>query len=190
MKFPYFLISLLMTLSISTGRLIADDGKKEKTIFDFMMKDIDGKDISLSSFKGKVLLVVNVASECGNTPQYEGLEALYRTYHNRGFSVLAFPANNFGGQEPGTDAEIKDFCRTTYDVSFPLFSKISVEGKDQHPLYRFLTSASTNPRFAGRVTWNFQKYLIDRSGVVIGKFSPRTQPQSSEIVSAIESALK
>jgi glutathione peroxidase len=159
-------------------------------IYDFTMKSIDGKSIPLSSYKGKVVLLVNVASYCGNTPQYKGLEALYRKYREKGFVILGFPANNFGKQEPGTDVEIKDFCTTRYDVTFDLFSKISVKGSDQHPLYRFLTSAETNPGFSGDVTWNFQKYLIGRKGKILGKFAPGVDPSSAELTTAIERALE
>jgi glutathione peroxidase len=160
-----------------------------KTIHDFTMNTIDGTAISLAKYKGKVLLVVNVASQCGNTPQYKGLEALYRKYKEKGFAVLGFPANNFGQQEPGSDEEINTFCRTTYDVTFDMFSKISVKGSDQNPLYRFITSPETDPDFSGDVRWNFQKYLVDRNGVIIGKFLPKVDPLSEEVTSAVEKAL-
>jgi len=160
-----------------------------ETIYAFTMKAIDGKAIPLSKYKGKVLLVVNVASKCGNTPQYEGLEALYRRYKEKGFVILGFPANNFGQQEPGSNEEIQTFCRTTYDVTFDMFSKISVKGSDQDPLYRFITSSETNPDFSGDVKWNFQKYLVDRNGVIIGKFLPKVDPLSEELTSAVEKAL-
>lgn len=152
------------------------------------MKDIDGKDVSLARYKGKTLLLVNVASRCGNTPQYKELEELFETYKDRGLMVLGFPANNFGWQEPGSNEEIKAFCTTNYNVHFDMFSKISVRGSDQHPLYRFLTSAETNPKFSGKVTWNFQKYLIDPSGNIVAKFSPRTNPMSEEVRKAVEMA--
>ncbi len=163
---------------------------EEKNIFAFTMTDIDGKAIPLASYEGKVLLLVNVASKCGQTPQYKDLEALYRKYKDQGLVILGFPANNFLGQEPGTDAEIKAFCSTTYDVTFPMFSKISVKGEDQHPLYRYLTSDSTNPKFAGQVKWNFTKYLVDRTGNIVGKFGSTVKPMSEEIVGAIEAALR
>lgn len=161
----------------------------ERSILDFTMKSIDDADVPLSTYRGKVLLLVNVASQCGNTPQYAGLQKLYDTYRARGFEVLGFPANDFLKQEPGTNAEIKEFCSTKYRVSFPMFSKISVKGDDQHPLYRFLTSEATNPKFSGSVKWNFQKYLVSRDGEVIAKFAPGTDPLSPEIISAIEAAL-
>jgi glutathione peroxidase len=160
-----------------------------KSVLDFTMKSIDGTDVSLSRYGGKVLLMVNVASQCGNTPQYEGLEALYRRYKDRGFAILGFPANNFGEQEPGSDAEIKQFCSSKYDVTFDMFSKISVKGEDQHALYRFLTSKETDPHFAGDITWNFQKFLVNKEGKIVARFDPKTQPLSDQVVQAVEKAL-
>lgn len=161
-----------------------------KTVYDFTLNDIDGKPVSLSAYKGKVLLVVNVASRCGFTKQYAGLEALYKKYQDRGLVVLGFPANNFMGQEPGTEAEIKAFCSTTYGVTFPMFSKISVKGKDQHPLYAFLTSKETNPEHHGAISWNFNKFLIGRDGAVVNRFGSRTAPEDKELLEAIEKTLK
>jgi glutathione peroxidase len=161
-----------------------------RSVLDFSAKSIDGKDVRLSKYKGKVLLIVNVASECGNTPQYKDLEALYNRYKDKGFAVLAFPANNFGHQEPGTDKEIKAFCERTYHVTFDLFSKISVRGADQHPLYQFITSRASNPKYAGEVQWNFQKYLVDRNGSIVAKYAPSLEPLSKELVSTLESALR
>lgn len=161
-----------------------------KSILNFTAKSIDGKDVRLSKYRGKVLLIVNVASECGNTPQYSDLEALYKKYKDQGFAILAFPANNFGNQEPGTDKEIKAFCQRTYHVTFDMFSKISVRGADQHPLYQFITSRATNPKYSGDVQWNFQKYLVDRSGSLVGKYPPSMEPLSKELVSAIETTLR
>jgi glutathione peroxidase len=152
----------------------------------FTMRSIDGNDVPLAAYAGKVMLVVNVASRCGYTPQYRDLEALYERYRDRGLVVLGFPANNFGGQEPGNNEEIKSFCSATYGVTFPLFSKISVKGSDQHPLYAFLTA---DPEFGGDVKWNFQKYLVDRSGRVIGKFSSSEKPLSKKVTTAVEAAL-
>ena len=159
---------------------------KTPSLYDFTMDDIDGKPVSLGQYKGKVLLVVNTASFCGNTPQYADLESLYEQYHDKGFEILAFPANNFGQQEPGTNEEIKGFCLTKYSVSFPLFSKISVKGADKHPLYHYLTEQSS---FPGDVEWNFQKYLVDRSGHVVGRFHHRTKPLSPEVVKEVERVL-
>jgi len=162
----------------------------ETSVYDFTMKDIDGNPVSLAKYKGKVMLIVNVASKCGNTPQYENLQKLHDTYKDRGLAILGFPANNFLWQEPGTDPEIKQFCTLTYGVTFDMFSKISVKGKNQAPLYQFLTSSKSNPQFAGSVEWNFQKYLIDRSGKIVGRFSPGTDPLAEEIISAVEAALQ
>jgi glutathione peroxidase len=175
--------SLLITTSPTLGRA------GEKTVYDFSMKSIAGDTIPLSRYRGKVLLLVNVASRCGFTPQYKDLEALYRKYQDRGFAILAFPANNFRGQEPGTDAEIKEFCTLNYGVTFPMFSKISVKGEDQHPLYRYLTSGEANPSTSGEVQWNFQKYLVGRDGKVLAKFLSRVKPFSEELTAALENAL-
>ncbi len=162
---------------------------KEKGMYEFTMKDIDGNDVSLEKYKGNVVMLVNVASRCGLTPQYEGLQAIYDKYKDRGFTVLGFPANNFMGQEPGTEAEIKEFCSLNYNVGFPMFSKISVKGTDQHPLYRFLTHPETNPGFDGDITWNFEKFLADRDGKIIARFSPRTVPTDAEVIEKLEAAL-
>ncbi|MEQ1793762.1 MAG: glutathione peroxidase [Nitrospira sp.] len=159
---------------------------KSTNLYDFTMDDIDGKPVNLGQYKGKALLVVNTASFCGNTPQYTDLEALYEQYHDKGFEILAFPANNFGQQEPGTNAEIKGFCLTKYSVSFPLFSKISVKGSDKHPLYQYLTEKSP---FPGEVEWNFQKYLVDRSGNIVARFPHRMKPSAPEVVKEVERVL-
>jgi glutathione peroxidase len=156
------------------------------TIYEFKMKDIDGKQVSLDKFKGKVLLVVNVATYCGNTPQYEGLESLYKKYKDRGLVVMGFPANEFGQQEPGSDTEIKTFCTSTYKVDFPMFSKIVVKGEGIHPLYQWLVASA--PRHED-VEWNFAKFLIGRDGKVANRFSPKLKPDNPELVKAIEDAL-
>jgi glutathione peroxidase len=163
---------------------------KGKTIYDFTVKDIDGKDVNLTDYKGKTALIVNVASKCGYTPQYEGLQAVYDQYKDRGFVVLGFPANNFGSQEPGTNEEIKEFCTSKYKVTFPMFAKISVKGGDQEPLYAYLTGKDTNPEFGGDITWNFNKFLVDRNGKIIARFSSKDTPQSETVTKAIEDALK
>jgi len=157
--------------------------------YSFQVFDIHGAERSLSEFVGKVLLVVNVASKCGFTPQYKGLEALYKRYHERGFEVLGFPANDFGRQEPGTDAEILSFCSLTYGVTFPMFAKISVKGKDIHPLYAFLTDKKTNPAFAGKITWNFNKFLLDRTGAIVGRFDSKDEPLGDKIPRVVQEAL-
>jgi glutathione peroxidase len=159
---------------------------QSNTVYDFTMTDIDGKAVPLAQFKGKVLLLVNTASFCGNTPQYAELQKLYEENRDKGLEILAFPASNFGKQEPGTNDEIKGFCYTKYALTFPLFSKISVKGEDTHPLYRYLTEQSP---FPGEVEWNFQKYLVDRNGNVIARYHHRTKPLSQEIMSDVSQAL-
>jgi len=162
-----------------------------KSVYEFTLKDIDGKEVNLGAYRGKVLLVVNVASKCGYTPQYVGLERLYRQHKDRGLVVLGVPANNFGNQEPGTEAQIKAFCAQHYGVTFPMFSKVSVKGEDCCPLYRFLTSKETNPKFAGDIRWNFTKFLVDRKGRIVGRFESREDPGRSEtIAAAVEKALE
>jgi glutathione peroxidase len=152
-----------------------------QTIYDFTVKDIDGNERRLSEFAGKVIMIVNVASKCGFTPQYKGLEALYQKYRERGFSILGFPANDFMRQEPGTDAEIKSFCSLTYGVTFPMFAKVSVKGKDIHPLYAFLTEKESNPQFSGKITWNFNKFLFDRKGALVARFDSKDEPLGDKI---------
>ena len=160
--------------------------EQQPKLYSFVMKTIDEKDRPLSEYKGKVLMIVNVASKCGHTPQYKALEAMYEKYKNKGFVILGFPANNFLWQEPGTDAEIKQFCTLNYGVTFDMFSKIDVKGKNQHPLYKYLTEETGVP---GKVEWNFQKYLVDRQGTVVAKFSPKTVPDDPEIIAAVEKLL-
>jgi glutathione peroxidase len=186
---PTVLILALSFLTLST----AAAQKKEitpvetKGLYSFVMKTIDGKDRPLADYKGKVLLVVNVASFCGNTPQYKDLEEVYQKYRGKGFVVLGFPANNFGEQEPGTDAEIKTFCDTKYSVTFDLFSKISVKGGDQHPLYHFITKDSP---FPGEVKWNFQKYIVDKHGTIVAMYPPKVKPTDKDVIEKLESLLK
>lgn len=163
---------------------------KAKSVLDFKMKDIDGRDVKLNKYKGKVLLIVNTASKCGYTPQYEGLQAIYEKYQSQGFYVLGFPANNFGEQEPGSEKEIKEFCESKYKVKFPMFAKISVKGDDQDELYKFLTSKETNPTFAGDISWNFNKFLVNRKGEIVARFSSKDKPESEAVMQAIEKYLK
>ena len=158
-------------------------------IYGFEMEDIDGNPVKLAQYKGKVLLIVNVASKCGYTPQYAGLEALYEKYRDRGFAVLGFPANNFGSQEPGSNEDIKQFCTVNYHVTFPMFSKISVKGDDKHPLYQYLTGSEQGRQFGGEIKWNFNKFLIGRDGDIIAVYGSKTEPQSPELTGRIESAL-
>lgn len=170
-------IAFLMTLT-----------ERAETVYQYELNSINGENISLSDYEGDLLLIVNTASECGFTPQYEGLQELYESYSDQGFKVLGFPANNFGGQEPGTDEEIAQFCELNYGVSFPMFSKVSVKGEDQHPLFSYLTSAD-NPDFTGEISWNFEKFLVDRNGNVVRRFKSNVEPMSDELTSAITEKL-
>ena len=170
---------------IALGLLTA--GARADSLYDITVKDIDGKSVPMSAYKGKVLLIVNVASHCGYTPQYESLEAVHQKYRDQGFTVLGFPCNQFGGQEPGTDAEIKHFCSTQYNVTFPLFDKIDVNGANRHPLYAAL-AGSTSP-FPGNIRWNFNKFLVGKDGTILKRFDSGTRPDSSEIKAAIAAAL-
>jgi glutathione peroxidase len=160
------------------------------SVYEFSMNSIDGKPLPLASFKGKVMLIVNVASKCGFTPQYEGLEGVYEKYKEQGFVIVGFPANNFMAQEPGTNEEIKTFCSTKYNVKFPLYAKISVKGEDKAPLYQFLTDAGANPKTGGEIKWNFTKFLVDRDGKVVARFESAVKPDSPDVIAAIEKALK
>jgi len=161
----------------------------EQSIFLFTMNSIDGKPTPLSAYKGKVVLLVNVASRCGFTPQYSGLENIYEKYKNRGFVIVGIPANNFGSQEPGTNAEIKTFCSTKYNVTFPMMAKVSVKGSDITPLYSYLTDKSANPSTGGEIQWNFTKFLIGPDGKPVARFEPNVTPDDPQLMSAIEKAL-
>jgi glutathione peroxidase len=187
------MLSLLLCLTgcgkqVDMERAKMNEGAK-RSIYDFTVKDIDGRDVDLGSYKGSVLLIVNVASKCGFTPQYEGLQKLYETHKDKGLVILGFPANDFLWQEPGTDKEIKSFCTLKYNVTFPMFAKISVKGSDQHPLYAFLTDKQANPSVDGKISWNFNKFLVARDGRVIRQFGSRTKPLADELVKAVEAAL-
>ncbi len=192
----YFTAAALMIANVilaGTNALQAQNKsakEKKMSIYEFALQDIDGKEVKLDHYRGKALLIVNVASQCGYTPQYEGLQKIYSKYKDRGFQVLGFPANNFGAQEPGTNEEIKTFCSTRYQVTFPMFSKISVKGTDKHPLYQYLTSKETNPEFAGEITWNFNKFLIDQHGKIVARFDSGDKPESEKVINAIERALE
>ena len=158
-------------------------------VLDFTLNSLDGKPAPLAEYRGKVVLIVNVASKCGYTPQYTGLEKIYEKYKDQGFEILGFPANNFGGQEPGTNEEIKTFCSSKYQVTFPMYSKVSVKGADSTPLYQFLTDPKINPATGGEIKWNFTKFLVDRNGKVISRFEPAITPESADVTGAIEKAL-
>ncbi len=184
-----FLLSLPAVVSAADGAKKPDDAKKKTSVLDFHVKDIDGKDVDLAKYKGKVLLVVNTASKCGLTPQYKDLEALYEKHKDKGLEILAFPANEFNKQEPGSNEDIKEFCSSKYNVTFPLFSKIVVKGEGIDPLYDYLTSKETNPKFAGEIKWNFNKFLVNKKGEVIARFEPKVKPSEKEVETAIEDAL-
>lgn len=154
----------------------------------FSAKTIDGESVDLHDYEGKVVLIVNVASKCGLTRQYAGLQSLYEKYQDKGLVILGFPCNEFGGQEPGTEAEIKQFCSTKYDVTFPMMSKVNVN-KDACDLYKHLTAQNSKPAGSGPISWNFEKFLIGRDGQLVNRFSPRTAPSDAELVSAIEAQL-
>ena len=178
-------LGLLITLLLMS---FTPDDITTDSVHKFTLTDIDGNEVSLDKFEGKTLLIVNTASECGYTPQYEGLQELYEKYNEKGLVILGFPANNFGGQEPGTDEEIKKFCNVNYDVSFPMFSKVSVKGDDQHPLFSYLTSVE-NPDFDGEIKWNFEKFLVNKKGNLIHRFRSDVKPKSDEIINTIETEL-
>ena len=166
------------------------EAKMTGSIHEFEVRQIDGTPTKLAAFKGQVMLIVNVASRCGFTGQYAGLEKLYETYKEKGLVVLGFPANDFLFQEPGSNAEISQFCSLKYHVTFPMFEKIVVTGKDQHPLYKYLTEKETNPEFSGRITWNFNKFLIGRDGKILARFGSRVTPEDKDLVAAVEKALQ
>lgn len=178
-------LSLMLVLLLAAGLMAAH----VTSIYDFTMKSIDGEPVSLKSYKGKVVMVVNVASKCGFTPQYSGLEAVYEKYKDRGFVIVGVPANNFASQEPGTNEEIKKFCSTKYNVTFPMMAKVSVLGDDKTPLYQYLTDKSQNPQVGGEIKWNFTKFVFDRNGKPVARFEPAVTPDSPQVESAIESAL-
>lgn len=188
-----FVFLMAFILASISAKSVSQENQKDlkmKSIYDFTVKDIDGSDVKLEQYKDKVVMIVNVASKCGFTPQYEGLQKIYSQYKEQGFVILGFPANNFLSQEPGTNEEIKHFCSLNYNVTFPMFSKISVKGKDIAPLYKYLTENNTNPEFAGKISWNFNKFLIDREGNIVARFGSRVKPESEDVIQAIEKTLK
>ena len=160
-----------------------------KTFYDIEVKSIHGEPVKMEQYKGKVLLIVNTASKCGFTGQYDGLQKLYEAYQDQGFVILGFPSNDFMGQEPGSNDEIESFCKLNYGVTFPLFEKIAVKGKEAHPLYAYLTSKETNPEFSGKISWNFNKFLISGDGRVVNRFGSRTKPDDTDLIGAIEGEL-
>ena len=178
-------MKLLLCMLCCAAMLVA----AEKTVYDFTLNSIDGQPAPLAAYKGKVVLLVNVASRCGYTPQYSALESSYEKYKDRGFVIVGIPANNFGAQEPGSNQEIKSFCSSKYHVTFPMMAKVSVKGDDITPLYQFLTDKSSNPQSGGEIKWNFTKFLIGPDGRVITRFEPEMTPDSPQVTSAIEEAL-
>ncbi len=187
LSIKFFLVLLIAVIFSMT--IDADQGNKlSDTVKDLVVKDMDGKDVKLADYKGRVLLIVNVASKCGYTPQYTGLETIYNKYKEKGFEILAFPCNDFGGQEPGTIEEIKEFCSTKYDVTFTLFDKIKVLGDEKSPLYSRLINNSVTEK--SDVKWNFEKFLIDKEGNIVSRFRSKVKPESEEITKAIEKELE
>jgi glutathione peroxidase len=185
-----FVLATLATAAVAAIGLAADKKEeKVKSPLDFKLTSIDGKDLDLSQYKGKVVLLVNVASKCGYTPQYTGLQKLYETYGKDGLVVIGVPANEFGKQEPGTNEEIKEFCSSKYKVTFPMLGKVVVKGDGITPLYKYLTDKETDPKFAGDIKWNFEKFLINKKGEVVGRFDSKVKPESDELTKAIKTEL-
>ena len=194
--FPVLILAMALSVQVSTWAAQNETPQKETErdsemgIYDFEVESITGEMIKLKEYEGKVILIVNVASRCGFTPQYTGLQEIYTKYKDKGFVVLGFPANNFLKQEPGTNQEILEFCSMKFHVTFPMFAKISVKGEDIHPLYKYLTSEETDPEFSGDITWNFNKFLINKEGKISARFGSRDKPESEKIIGEIESLLE
>lgn len=186
-----FALAILTTAAVAALGVAADKKEEKKVTgpLDFVLTDIDGKEHKLDQYKGKVVLLVNVASKCGLTPQYTGLQKLYETHGKDGLVVIGVPANEFLKQEPGTNAEIKEFCSTKYKVTFPMMGKVVVKGDGITPLYKFLTDKETNPKYAGEITWNFEKFLVNKKGEVVGRFAPTVKPDADELTKAIKAEL-
>jgi glutathione peroxidase len=182
---------LVASLLVGVCTMVAQTRAAEKTapVLDFKMKSLAGKEVELSKYQGKVVMIVNVASRCGATPQYEQLQALHDKYKDQGLVILGFPCNQFGGQEPGTSDDIAKFCKDNYSVTFDMFDKVDVKGPDAAALYKLLTSPETDPKFAGEVKWNFEKFLIGRNGEIVGRFATRVKPDAPEVISALEAEL-
>jgi glutathione peroxidase len=176
---------LMLCLMLCAAGVVAGG----KTIYDYTLNSIDGQPAPLSAYKGKVVMLVNVASRCGFTPQYTALESIYEKYKDRGFVIVGIPANNFGAQEPGTNQEIKTFCSSKYNVKFPMMAKVSVKGDDTTPLYQYLTDKAANPKTGGEIQWNFTKFLVGPDGQIVARFEPKVTPDSPEVTTAIEEAL-
>jgi glutathione peroxidase len=191
MRLAYLAASVLgiSVVGSATFTCLAAGDQKVPAALDFTMKSLTGKPVKLARYEGHVVLIVNTASQCGYTPQYEGLESLYKKFGPQGLAVLGFPANEFGQQEPGSDPEIAEFCRKNYGVTFDMFSKVVVKGPGQCRLYEFLTSSETDPKFAGPIKWNFEKFLLSRDGKVVARFNSGTEPDAPEVIKAIEAEL-
>jgi glutathione peroxidase len=189
MKKTMIIVTLLFTLAAALAGAQTNTGGKVPDALNFTMSSIRGEPVNLSKYQGKVVLIVNTASECGYTYQYEGLQNLHEKYAKQGLAILGFPSNDFGQQEPGTNAEIQQFCKANYGVEFDMFSKVQVLGRSKVALFDYLTAKSSNPKFAGEIKWNFEKFLIGRDGQVLGRFSSAIEPESREVTNAIEGAL-
>jgi glutathione peroxidase len=181
--------AIFLRTGAHSGTMAAREEDEMANLHDFRMKTITGEERGLSDYQGKAVLIVNVASKCGLTPQYEGLEKLHEKYAARGFAVLGFPCNQFGAQEPGTEAQIQEFCTSNYGVKFPMFAKIEVNGAGRAPLYQWLTSEQTAPDGAGDIKWNFAKFVVDKQGEIVARFNPMVAPDAPELVAAVEKAL-
>lgn len=187
-----FATSLLASSLVASVARCAEPVKgvpQEETVLKFKMKSLDGQDVDLAKYEGKVVMFVNVASKCGLTPQYEQLQALHEKYADQGLAILGFPCNQFGGQEPGTAEEIQEFCKANYGVTFDLFEKVEVNGDGASELYKMLTALETKPVGPGKISWNFEKFLVDRNGMVVARFGPKTKPDDPEVTKAIEAEL-
>ena len=185
-----FVLATLAVAAVAALGFAADKKEeKVKSPLDFKLQSIDGKEVDLSQYKGKVVLLVNVASKCGYTPQYEGLQKLYAAHEKEGLVIIGVPANEFGKQEPGTNEEIQQFCSSKYKVTFPMMGKVVVKGDGITPLYKFLTDKETDPKFAGDIKWNFEKFLINKKGEVVGRFESKVKPDSDELTKAIKTEL-
>jgi glutathione peroxidase len=177
-------------LVLTTGIILAAQLLSAASVYDYELNSINYERVHLRDFKGKVLMIVNVASRCGYTPQYADLENLYRRHKDKGFVIVGVPSNDFGQGEPGTDPEIKQFCRRTYDVTFPMMSKVSITGNNRLPLYQYLTDETQNPKTGGDIQWNFTKFLVGRDGTIVARFDPKMSPNDPALVKAVENALR
>lgn len=186
---PSALVSIIVGVATTIVGAAEKESKAVAPVLNFTMKTLDGKDLELAKFQGKVVLIVNVASFCGYTDQYKGLQALHEKYHKDGLVIIGVPANEFGAQEPGSDKEIAEFCATNYGVKFVMLSKVVVKGAGICPLYKYLTDPATNPKFADPIGWNFEKFLIGRNGEVVGRYKSKVKPDDAEFVRTLQAEL-